>query len=127
MPSNNVKEYSPILIRISISLLFLWFGATQIFNPEYLAGYLPDFILASDYANNFLLLNGVFEVVFGLLLLIGLFTKIASLILALHLLGISFSLGYNDIAVRDFILSLVAFSIFLNGKDKLCLDKILLR
>ncbi|MEK6856700.1 MAG: hypothetical protein AABX49_01665, partial [Nanoarchaeota archaeon] len=64
-----------------------------------------------------------FEVVFGLLLLIGLFTKIVSLILALHLLVISFSLGYNDIAVRDFILSLATFSIFLNGKDKLCLDK----
>ena len=115
-------EYSRILTRISISIVFLWFGITQIINPEYLMGYLPDFILITDFAKTFIYLNGGFEIIFGTLLAIGLFTRTAAFLLTIHLLGIIASLGYNDIAVRDFGLMLVTFAIFLGGKDKWCLD-----
>src|SRR3989344_1041674 len=118
----SFPEYSRILTRIAISIVFLWFGITQIVNPEYLMGYLPNFILLSGYAKTFIYLNGIFEIAFGTLLIIGLFTRTVALLLTVHLLGIIIGLGYNDIAVRDFGLMLVTFAIFLGGKDKWCLD-----
>jgi len=115
-------EYSRILTRIAISIVFLWFGINQVINPDYFMGYLPSFILLSNYAKTFIYLNGIFEIIFGILLTIGLFTRTAALLLTIHLFGIIIGLGYNDIAVRDFGLMLVTFAIFLGGKDKWCLD-----
>ena len=115
-------EYSRILTRIAISIVFLWFGINQIINPDYFMGYLPSFILLSGYAKTFIYLNGTFEVIFGTLLAIGLFTRTAALLLTIHLVGIIIGLGYNDVAVRDFGLMLITFAIFLGGKDKWCLD-----
>lgn len=85
-------------------------------------GYLPDFLIATDYARAFVLFNGTFELLFGTLLIMGFYTRAVALVLSLNLLLIVINLGYNDIAVRDFGLTLVTFSIFLGGADKWCLD-----
>jgi uncharacterized membrane protein YphA (DoxX/SURF4 family) len=119
----NLKTYSPILLRISISLVVLWFGLNQIFNRELLIGYLPQFAYNIPIKPlTIILFNGIFETLFGLLLLVGLFTRLSSLLLGIHILSIAFTLGYNDVAIRDFALALAAFAIFLHGKDKWCLD-----
>ena len=57
-----------------------------------------------------------------MMLLVGYYTRVSSLLLTIHLLGISISLGYNDIAIRDLVLTIATFVVFLNGKDKWCLD-----
>lgn len=118
----NLSQYSKILVRITISLVFLWFGINQIFLPDSFIGYLPNFILANDYAKTFVIFNGVFELVLGTLLIIGLFTRITALILAFHLFIIAINLGYNDILVRDLGLAFVTLSIFVGGEDKWCID-----
>jgi len=119
----SYRKFAPIVLRISISLVFLWFGLTQIFNREALAGYLPQLAYSLPIEPfTLILFNGLFETVFGLLLLIGLFTRVSSFLLGLHLLGITFSLGYNDVAIRDLGLALATLSIFLHGADKWCLD-----
>ena len=119
----NSEVYSQVLIRISMSLVFLWFGINQLINSEDFLGYLPDFLLVSTFSENFIIFNGIFELILSILLLIGLFTRFASFFLAIHLLGIIISLGYNDIAIRDLGLMLVTFSIFLRGSDNWSLDK----
>lgn len=116
------KDYAKILVRLGIVFVFLWFGLNQLIFPEDFMGYLPNFLLVMDSAKLFVLLNGAFEVAFGLLLLVGFFTRTSALILGVHLLIITFSLGYNDIAIRDLGLTLVTFSIVLGGADKWCLD-----
>ncbi len=117
------QKYAPVLLRISLALVFLWFGINQILFPQDFIGYLPDFVFQPQQgmmgmmnamvsylpqqAYSLLLINGSIEIILGiLLLLIGLFTRFASLILAFHLLIIAFSLGYNDVAIRDFGLAL---------------------
>jgi uncharacterized membrane protein YphA (DoxX/SURF4 family) len=62
------------------------------------------------------------ELSFGALLLLGLYTKLAAFVLALHLYGIAFSLGFNDLGVRDFGLASATLAVFLHGADKWCLD-----
>jgi len=119
-----MKNINPqIIVRISIAILFLWFGINQIFLPNDFRGYVPEFVLTSNFASQMLLINGIFETIFGILLLLGIFVRISSFILSIHLLIITFSLGYNDIAVRDFILTLITFSICIGGADKWCLVK----
>ena len=67
--------------------------------------------------------NGIFEIVFGILLIAGLFTRLVSLFLGLHLIGIMLGLGYNDIAVRDFGLALATLSLVFSSAGELSLDK----
>ena len=120
----NLKEYATIVLRISLSLVFLWFGLTGVFNTEQFIGYVPEFAYSLPISvESIVILNGIFEIVLGTLLIIGLFTRIVAFILFLHTLIIMFLLGYNDIAVRDFGLAFATLAIFLNGADKWCLDR----
>ncbi len=118
----KTKDYAPIIARLALSIVLLWFGINQLLNPVDFMGYLPEVLLNSQYPGLFIVLNGIFDAGFGLLLAIGLLTKISAFAVFLHLVSIAISLGYNDIAVRDFGLALVAFSIFLRGADKWTLD-----
>ncbi len=138
---NQYKKYAPVLLRIGISLVFLWFGIHQLINPESFLGYVPQWLydhepqmmhdhplqllhnIPKPSVHIILMSNGVIEAVFGVLLLLGLFTRISSLILGVNLLIVTLGLGYNDIGVRDFGLSIAAFSVFLYGPDDWCLDR----
>lgn len=122
MKINELNKYSNLILRIGISSVFLWFGINQLVDQSYFLGYLPDFILNSPYQLILVKLNGLFEIILGLFLLLGLFTRIVSFILFLHLLAIIYSLGYNDIAIRDFGLAVATLAIFLHGKDDFSLD-----
>ncbi len=85
--------------------------------------FLPDWISMFGLSQiTFVYLNGFMEVILGLLLLLGFFVRISSLILAIHMLGIIFSLGYDTIAVRDFGIFVALVSIFINGADSLSLE-----
>lgn len=134
----NNKKYSTDIVRIAVSMVFLWFGINQIVDPESFLGYIPQWLYSQEpqmmhgfmqfmqavpnFVYAIILLNGIFETIFGILLLIGFFTRIAALFLALHLFGIAFSLGYNDIAIRDFGLALATVSLIFSGAGELSLD-----
>ncbi len=141
MNRKKLNSYAPLFLRIGISLVFLWFGITQIFNPESFVGYLPEELyphmavvqhehmmqwthnLNLPSAKTLISANGLIELVLGILLIAGLLTRIVAGILSLHLFGIIISLGYNDLAVRDFGLMIATLTIFLFGPDDYCLDK----
>ncbi|MDO8657005.1 MAG: DoxX family protein [Nanoarchaeota archaeon] len=122
MNLSNWQKYAPILLRLALSFVFLWFGLNQLFDAETFRGYLPEFLLASEYGITIIVLNGIFETVLGILLAIGLFTRVVSFVLGLHLIGIAVGLGYNDIAIRDIGLALATFSITIGGMDTWCVD-----
>ena len=139
MDFERVRPYAPLVVRIGVALVFLWFGINQLLFPSDFLGYLPSWVVmdeagfghvlftlvhlaVGEHVGLLLAFNGVFEMVFGLLLLVGLFTRVSALLLSLHLFGIMVSLGYNDIAVRDFGLVAATFSVFLYGKDTWCWD-----
>ena len=117
------KEYCPVLVRIGLSIVFLWFGINQLLFTENFSGYVPEFMKGFFEPSFIIISNGIFETIFGVLLLMGIFTRFVAFLLGLHLVGIIIGLGYNEIAVRDFGLMLAIFSVALNGPDKLCLYK----
>ena len=119
---DTLSSWARPVARIGIALVFVWFGISQLVDPTDFMGYLPEFLLALEYASTIVVVNGVAELLLGVLLLVGKWTRPVAFVLALHLLGITVSLGYNDIAVRDFGLFLVTCSIVLGGADTLTLD-----
>ena len=117
------NDFSSILLRLGLSLVFLWFGFSQLFNPDNFIGYVPQFAYALPMSSlTIVFLNGLYEVVFGTLLLLGFFTRVSALLLALKLFVIILSNGYNDISVRDFGLALATLSVYFHGHDSLSLD-----
>lgn len=121
------KKFAPIIVRIGLSLVFLWFGAQQMMEPNAWTGLIPNWITSvfGISALAFIYFNALFEIIFGLCLLVGFFTRIVALLLALHLLSIMFTVGYNDVGVRDFGLAMATLSIFLFGADDWSFDKVL--
>jgi len=119
----KMEKYARPLLRIAMSLVFLYFGFQQVYSPDNWTGFVPKFLTNTIItANNIVVLNGIMELSLGLFILIGLYTKFSSLILAVHLFGISFSLGLTPLGIRDFGLSFATFSVFLNGADEYTLD-----
>ncbi len=119
------KDYATALIRISLALVLLWFGIDQLRNPDYWVGFIPPWFgsLLPIEINTFIMHNGIIEVLLGLLLLVGFYTRVVAFIVFLHLLSIAVAVGYNDIAIRDLGLSMMALSLVFSGAGKLSFDE----
>lgn len=117
------KNLSAPLLRIALSLVFLYFGFSQIYSPDNWTSFVPSFVTNFGLsANNLIMINGVTELILGLFMISGLYTRFASLILSIHLFGIAFSIGFSPIGVRDFGLAFSTLAVFLNGPDEYTLD-----
>jgi len=115
---------SPIILRIGIGAVIVWFGLQQINTPSSWIVYLPTWTKILPLSQiNFVYLNGWFELIFGIILITGFFTRIVAFFLSIHLLGIVLTVGYNEIGVRDFGLFIALFSIFLHGENNQSRDK----
>ena len=120
----RLNNYSLPVLRYGLTLVFLYFAINQLIDPSLWTGYLPDFLYNTANPEMFVYANAVFEIIFGILLALGVWTRIAALLLALHLFGIAFaSLGISPVGVRDFGLAVATLAIFLYGPDDLCLQK----
>jgi len=111
-----------ILLRISLALVFLWFGISQLYAPLNWIGFVPT-LLSSLYSVHVLvILNGLVEVILGLMMIFGVYLRFASLLLGVHLTMIGLSIGYMAVAVRDIGLGLAILAVFFIGADKFCYD-----
>ena len=119
-----MKKYAPAVLRIGIALVFLWFGTQQIINPDMWVGYIPEWLVGifSLSALKLVYFNGVFEIFFASALLLGYFTRVSALLLALHMLDITYIVGFDAVGVRDFGLSIATIAIFMFGIDTFSLD-----
>ena len=126
MKFDNLKKFSPALLRIGISMVFLWFGFSQIKNPEAWTRMMPEYVqsLVPISPNTLIYMNGTFEIILATLLLLGIYTRASSLLLGLHLLHVVTIVGYGAIGARDLALTLATLAIFLHGADEFCLDNV---
>ena len=83
MKFDNLKKFSPALLRIGISMVFLWFGFSQIKNPEAWTRMMPEYVqsLVPISPNTLIYMNGTFEIILAILLLLGIYTRASSLLL----------------------------------------------
>lgn len=120
------RDFSPFFLRVGIAFVFLWFGFSQIKNPSAWTRMVPDYVLSMSpfSVETLIYFNGTFEIVFAFFLLLGLYTRITSLLLGLHLLHITTIVGYGPVGARDLALAIATFAIFLHGADRFCFDRL---
>jgi uncharacterized membrane protein YphA (DoxX/SURF4 family) len=119
-----MKKFAPILLRVSMAGIIIWFGVSQLTDPNSWLGFLPTWTATLPISQTALVyLNGWFELTFGLSLLLGFYTRFVALLLALHLLDIAYIVGYNAIGIRDLGLALATVSVFLFGSDIWSVDR----
>lgn len=120
------KDYALLLVRLSIGIVFLLFGIDKLVNPSSWLGYIPGYInnLIPFSIDTFIIILGIGESILGVLFILGLFTWLISLLSAIHLSLIIISVGYNDVAIRDFGLFLVVISLMLIKRHPFSLDSL---
>ncbi len=123
--SSKLEKYAPVVLRLGLTMVMLWFSLQQFMDTEYWTAYVPDYAVSMSglSAATLVYFNAVFELVFGIMLAFGIQTRIAALLLSLHLFDIMFIVGYGETGVRDFGLALALLVVFMNGPDMLCLQQ----
>lgn len=114
---------APVIVRLALALLFLWFAVQQLMDPSSWVGFLPEwlgYIPASG--ETFVRLNGWFELVLGVCLLFGIWVRPVALLLGGHLLGIAAIAG-GAIGVRDATLAMVTLTLVLSPTDVWSIDR----
>ena len=120
-----MKIYAPAVLRLGMVAVILWFSLQQFLHNDQYTAYVPDLVVALSHlsAGMLVFFNAVFELVFGILLAFGWQTRIVSLLLALHLFDIMYTVGYGQIGTRDFGLAIATLVVFMNGPDVLCIQR----
>jgi uncharacterized membrane protein YphA (DoxX/SURF4 family) len=102
-----------LLLRLGLGVEFVIFGYGKLTDLPSWLGYIPPWMspLLPLPATTFLQVVGGVELVLGLLLIVGLWVRVIAMLAALHLLGVLVALGYNDLAVRDFVAFMAALAL----------------
>ncbi len=124
---NKYAYVAPIILRIGIAMVFIWFGYSQVTDQVQWTAYVPNSIIeiSGMTAESLVLFNGIFEIIFGIALLVGFWTRTAALLLFIHMIEITYIVGFDATGVRDFGLTIATLSIFLSGKDSFTLDALI--
>ena len=118
------SNIGPSVLRVSLSIVYLYFGISQLIRPETFIGWLPpEVALIPISPRSFVVLNGGFEVFFGTLLFLGLYRRLSAFLLGTHLMGITFTIGFTEIGMRDFGLAASTLAIVLISEDRFSLDQ----
>jgi|SRR3989344_387551 len=120
---DKTRVYAPMLVRYATGLVFLLIGLDQLTKPDLWASYFPTSLPFGMSVANAVFYNGIFDTLIGILLIVGLLTRLFAAIAALHLIGVIYTLGYNDIAIRDIGIFLAALSVFFYGSDAWSIDR----
>ncbi len=114
----NRKGLSLIFLICGLAFVFVWFGIDKLVHPTIWSGFLPlwmDGFLG--YPNTaWILVIGCLEILFAILILIPVrhVRQAGAAIICLHLAGIIWQVGWNDIGVRD-------IGLFMSSVALLCL------
>ena len=109
-----------LLLRIGLGIVFIWFGIDKFLRPELWEGWIPILIqsILQSKVLTFLYFLGVFEVIIGVLVLVGFYTRVAAGIAALFLFAVVLSSFSGEILVRDIGLIFLALGIVVLGSEK---------
>lgn len=119
----EAKKLAAPILRLGLAAVVVWFGASQINNPNAWTSMVPEWAVSLSHLSALTIvhLNGWFEIIAASLIAIGIGTRWIALLISLHLFVITADLGASAIGVRDFGLSVATLAIALHGTDDWCL------
>ena len=104
-----------LVLRLGLAITFLWVGVLILQSPEAWASYMQPWAAAllPVPAVPAIQATAILDLAIGLFLLVGIFTPLASLLAALHMLSVLIVTGINDVTVRDIGLLGASTALFL--------------
>ena len=120
------SRYAYLALRLGLAAVFLWFGIDKMLHPTYwLNAWVPQgvqsFISSFNLGGTqFIYLNGIFEILVGLSLVTGVFTKIFSIAAVIFLASVLVFVGISEVTVRDFAMIGGFFAVILrpDGRNR---------
>ncbi len=121
----NHSRIAPVVLRLGLVFVFVWFGLNQILFPARWESYIPDWVVSTtgQSAQTFVYMNALFELVCAVLLALGSRIRIVATLLAIHMLTIVVEIGFTAQGVRDIGLMFALISVALHGPDTYSFDK----
>lgn len=125
MNGSTARAFAPVVLRLGLAILYLWFGFSEITNVAAWTSWVPAWAvsLTGLSAAQIVLLNGAFEIAAGALLAIGLWVRFVGTLLALHMLLLVVEIGLGPIGMRDLTIAFATIAMALGGADWLALDR----
>lgn len=102
------SRYAFLVLRLGLAAVFLWFGVDKMLHPAYwLNAWVPQSAQAFIEKFNmtglqFIYVNGIFEILVGLSLVTGVFTKLFSVLAIIFLGCVLIFVGVSEVTIRDF-------------------------
>lgn len=114
------KKYAPVIIRLGLVFVFIWFGLNQLLDQAMWVSLIPAGIVKATgiSAEMFVILNAVFELCMAGLLAFGIQTRIVASLLFVHMFAIIGDLGLTAVGVRDVGLMFALLSVAFQGADE---------
>ncbi len=118
MSIKQFESYAPLVLRIGLGFVFIWFGFSGITNPSMWVGMVPEWTAVFGPAATLVVIHGIVELIGGIMLCAGWYVRPVGIILLLSLLQTLTILSFGPIMVRDIGLALALFSSILYGNDR---------
>lgn len=118
MDMNQLKQYAPLVLRIGIGFVFIWFGLSGLMNPQMWTGMVPAWTSVFGSPTTLVYIHGAVELIGGFLVCANYRVRPAALILFLSLLQTLTIVSWGPIFVRDIGLTLGTLAVFLQGEDE---------
>lgn len=107
------------ILRIGLALVFVWFGSQQLMDPSGWTRLVPDFVESVISKDKFIIANGLFDLIGGILLLLNVWVRWVAVLLAVHLFSIAINFGFSGNGVRDLGLGMASLALsFLSPSKK---------
>jgi uncharacterized membrane protein YphA (DoxX/SURF4 family) len=125
MPTFQFERIAPVILRVGLGLVFIWFGTHQLMDPAMWVGFIPDYATNPFFTPETLVkLNGFAELIGAFMLMTGLWLRPLGILLCLHMLMIAVDAG-GAIGTRDFGLATACLTLAMMLPDEWSLDAIL--
>lgn len=115
-----MRQYlAPLLLRVGLAIVFLYAATSSLVSPRDWIGYVPDFIQLLLPAEVVLVALSVVELVLAVWLLSGVYVRLAALVAAALLAGVTISnVSLLPISFRDIGLFFAALALaFMKPRD----------
>ncbi len=112
---DRYASYAPLILRLGLGFVFLWFGYSGMTETAMWTGLVPDWATAIAPAATLIQAHAIVEIIGGLLLIFGIQVRIVAFILLLNLIHTITLLPYGPIMVRDIGLAAALLSLVAGG------------
>jgi uncharacterized membrane protein YphA (DoxX/SURF4 family) len=114
----NISDFAPLVLRVGLAVMFLWFASNELMHPQAWSIWVPAWVVGFSGFSAIAIVtaNGIFELLAGTLLLLGIYTRPVAVVLFLHMAFLVVDIGINAIGMRDFALAAALLALALDRR-----------